>query len=315
MMNHALYAAVVVIWGTTWIALKYQVGVVAPEVSVALRFLLAAALLMAWCGLRRLPLRFTRRQHLFMAAQGLGLFCLNYIPFYWAAQWVTSGLLAVAFSSVIVFNILLGAVFLGHKVEPRVALGALVGLAGIGLVFWPELRGVDLTSPAALGVVLALAGTVAASCGMMISSRNQKGGLPVVQTNAFGMLYGGLATALYVTLAPGIHWSWDGRWEYAAALGYLALFGSVLAFGFYLTLLGRIGPARASYATVLFPVIALGISTLAEGYHWPPAAVAGMVLVVAGNVLVLARGRVKLPVPRPGAAAAAVSAPTQGEKA
>ena len=312
MVNHALYAAVVLIWGTTWIALKYQVGVVSPEVSVALRFLLAAALLMAWCGVRRLPMRFNGRQHAFMAAQGLGLFCLNYIPFYWAAQWLTSGLLAVAFSSVIVFNLLLGALFLGHRIEGRVALGAAVGLGGIALVFWPELQGVDLGSDTALGVGLALLGTIAASCGMMISSRNQRAGLPVLQTNAYGMLYGGLVTAAYVTLAPGVSWGWDGRMEYAVALGYLALFGSVLAFGFYLTLLGRIGPARASYASVLFPVIALGISTLLEGYHWPLVAVAGMILVLAGNVLVLTRGRLRLRLPgRPAPAAA----PVQGENA
>ncbi|MCA1940172.1 MAG: EamA family transporter [Caenispirillum bisanense] len=310
MVNQALYVAVVLIWGSTWIAVKYQVGVVAPEVSVALRFLLAAAMLMAWCGVRRLPMRFTGRQHLFMAAQGLGLFCLNYIPMYWAAQWLTSGLLAVAFSCVIVFNLFLGAVFLGHRIEPRVALGAVVGLAGIALVFWPELRGVDLTDRVTLGVALALLGTLAASGGMMISSRNQKSGLPVLQTNAFGMLYGGVATALYVTLAPGIDWAWDGRTEYAAALVYLALFGSVLGFGFYLTLLGRIGPARASYASVLFPVIALGISTVLEGYHWPPVAVAGMALVLAGNVLVLTRGKVKLPLP---AAPVAPVAAKQGD--
>lgn len=291
MMNHALYAAVVLIWGTTWIALKFQVGVVAPEVSVALRFLLAAAVLAAFCAVRRLPLRFTTRQHGRMALQGILLFSLNYIPFYWAAQWLTSGLLAVAFSSVIVFNIVLGAILLNQRIEPRVAVGAGIGLTGIALVFWPELRGADLSGETVLGVVLALAGTVAASLGMMVSGRNQKAGLPVIQTNAFGMLYGGLFTSAWITLAPGTAWAWDGRPEYALALLYLAVFGSVLAFGFYLTLLGRIGAARASYATVLFPVIALGISTVVEGYHWPPAAVAGMALVLAGNVLVLWRGR------------------------
>ena len=286
MTSVAIFFMTVLIWGSTWIAIKYQAGPVAPEVSVAYRFLGAAVLFFLWCGLRRLRLRFTLRDHLFMALQGLCLFCLNYIPLYWASKWLTSGLVAVAFSTVVLFSLLLGRLVHRKPIEPRVGVGAFCGVAGLGLVFWPELDGLVLSDLTFVAIGLALLGAFMGSSGTLVGSRNSKAGIPVVQVSAFGMLYGGLATAVYVTLSPE-SWAWDPAPAYGASLAYLILFGSVIGFWGFLTVVARLGPERASYIPVIFPVVALAISTLVEGYVWSPEAVTGLGLVLAGNFLAL----------------------------
>lgn len=286
MASVAIFLMTVLIWGSTWIAIKYQGGPVAPEVSVAYRFLGAALVLFLWCGLRQLRLRFCLRDHLFLALQGLCLFCLNYIPLYWASKWLTSGLVAVAFSTVVIFSLLLGRLVHRNPIEPRVGLGACCGVGGLGLIFWPELNGLVLSDLTLIAIGLALLGAFMGSSGTLVGSRNSKAGIPVVQASAFGMLYGGLATAAYVTLSP-LEWAWDPAPSYSASLAYLIYFGSVIGFWGFLTVVARMGPERASYIPVLFPVVALAISTLVEGYVWSAEAAIGLALVLSGNFMVL----------------------------
>jgi drug/metabolite transporter (DMT)-like permease len=288
MLTHSvtLYFAAVFIWGSTWYAIKFQLGSVPPELSVAYRFALAALILFIWCGLRGLPLRFDRREHLWMALQGLMLFCLNYLIFYWATAELTSGLIAVIFSTIVLMNILNSALFFRKPVDASMVIGALVGLLGITLVFWPEVASLQQNGGALKGLLLSLLGTFIASLGNMLSARNQQRRLPVIQSNAFGMAYGALILFLYALLR-GVDLVYEMSLSYNLSLLYLALFGSVLAFGSYLTLLGRIGPEKAAYATVLFPLVALGISTLFENYHWSLMAGGGVAMVVLGNVLII----------------------------
>ncbi len=295
MLTHSvsLYFAAVFIWGSTWYAIKFQLGAVPPELSVAYRFTLAALILFVWCLLRGLPLRFERREHLWMALQGLMLFCLNYLIFYWATAELTSGLIAVIFSTIVLMNIVNSALFFRKPVNASMVVGALIGLWGITLVFWPEVANLQHNSGALKGLVLSLLGTFIASLGNIISARNQRRRLPVIQSNAYGMAYGALILFLYA-LFQGVALVYEPTLAYNLSLLYLALFGSVLAFGSYLTLLGRIGPEKAAYATVLFPLVALGISTLFENYHWSLMAAAGVALVVAGNVLIIMPRRLLL---------------------
>lgn len=303
MSNSLLYGTAVLIWGSTWLAIRFQLGEVAVEWSVAYRFTLAALLLVGYCRWRQLPLRFSLRDHAFLALLGLFLFSLNYLTLYLATTHLTSGLVAVVHSTIIVMNIVNGALLLGAPVRPRVVAGAGLGLAGIALVFGTELVHPGL-SGAWTGLGLALLGTLFASLGNMVAVRNQRQGLPVIQGNAVGMAYGALfmfAAAAATGRPPTFDWSP----AYLASLAYLAVFGSVIAFGCYLTLLGRIGADRAAYATVLFPLVALTLSWLFEGYRWSPAVLAGLGLVVLGNVLVLVRlpalGRRRpAPCPEPG---------------
>jgi len=288
MLKHTvtLYLSTVFIWGSTFFAIKFQLGEVPTEVSVAYRFALATLILMVWCWLRGLPMRFGFRQHLWMLAQGLTLFGFNYLVVYWATSDLTSGLIAVVFSTIVLMNIANGALFFGKRTTVSVLAGALIGLVGICFVFLPELSGLEVDGTTLKGMLLSLLGTFIASLGNMVSTRNQQANLPVVQTNAYGMAYGSAALAV-IALIQGVPFNYEPTLAYTSSLLYLALFGSVLAFGSFLTLLGRIGAERAAYAMVLFPIVALGISTLFEGYQWSLEAVFGVTLVLIGNILII----------------------------
>ncbi|HEX6957015.1 MAG TPA: DMT family transporter [Ferrovibrio sp.] len=288
MQTLLLYLGIVIIWGTTWLPVKLQLGVVAPEVSVAYRFWLAAALLFAWCLIRRLPLRFSLSQHRGIALLGLCFFSTNFVLIYHGSNFLPSGLVAVVFSMMVVMNIVNGVIFLGRPFDRRVALGAAFGLAGISTIFWTDIVAFDPSSGASLGLLLCLLGTYSASLGNIASAKNQAKGLPVLQVNAWGMAYGALFVTLFALIA-GRPFGFDAAPVYAGSLLYLAVVGSILGFGCYLTLLGRIGPERAAYSSVLYPIVALAISTVAEDYHWTPRVFAGLALILLGNLLVLAR--------------------------
>jgi len=286
MQNTFLYLVTVFIWGSTWLAITYQLGVVPPEWSVAYRFFLAAALLFIYSKLRGLQLRFTLREQFFIALQGLLLFSANYILVYYSELHITSGMVSVLFSSIIVFNVFFGALLLHSPVRGRVLLGSLVGISGLAQIFWPEMQGLDLQGTRLLGLGLALLSALSASLGNIVSARNQQNHLPVIQTNAYGMLYGAILTSM-VALLRGAPLAFDGSIGYLVSLSYLALFGSVIAFGSYLTLLGRIGADRAAYVTVLFPVIALLLSALFENLQLDWVQFSGFALVILGNGLVV----------------------------
>jgi drug/metabolite transporter (DMT)-like permease len=296
MNNLLLYLATVAIWGSSWIGIKLQLGVVPPELSVLYRFIVAAALLLAWCRLRRLNLRFTWRQHVAMAMVGLPLFSLNYVIFYVATAYLTSGLVAVTFSTILIMNILFGALLIGSPIRPRVALGALFGLAGLSLVFWQDLAAFDTGSDGLIGLGLSLIATALASLGNVASARNQKAGIPVMQGNAIGMAYGALCT-LIVILLRGTPFVFDPSPLYVGGVLYLAIVATIIGFGCYLTLLGRIGADRAAYTSVVFPLVALCLSTIFEGFEWTKPALAGVGLIVAGNVIVLAKIGRRSPAP------------------
>jgi drug/metabolite transporter (DMT)-like permease len=288
MYNLFLYLITVLIWGLTWVAIKFQLGVVAPEVSITYRFILASAILFIFSLSRRLPLKFAWRSHLFFALQGFFLFSLNYILVYNAEIYLSSGLVAIIFSTIVLFNVLFGALFLGNPIRFQVVLGAVIGLIGLTLVFGLELLSFDLADQVMLGIVLSILAVISASLGNIVSAHNQRNELPVVQTNAFGMAYGALFMLL-LALVRGAAFNFDPSPSYLMGLLYLSIFGSVIAFGCYLTLLGRIGPDRAAYVSVLFPIIALIVSTMYEGLSWNLSQFMGAGLVLLGNVMVLSK--------------------------
>lgn len=250
------------------------------------RFTLAATLLMAWCIIKRLNMRFTLREHGFMALQGTLLFSINYWLFYLAELHITSGLAAVIFSTIVVMNMVNGNLFLKVPFDPKVIAGGTLGLTGIIFVFKPELSSFHLADSGIKGMVLCLIATYCASLGNIISARNQKNGLPIIQSNAYGMAYGTILM-LAVALIKGKQFAFILSTSYVTALIYLAVFGSIVAFGCYLTLIGRIGADRAAYATLLFPIVALLISTVWENYHWSHEAFLGVILILFGNLLMV----------------------------
>jgi drug/metabolite transporter (DMT)-like permease len=285
-----LYLSTILIWGTTWIAIKYQLGEVAPIVSIAHRFALAAVVMLLISLPRWRQLRLSGRDHLFVLLQGLTMFSTNYVFVYASAAQLTSGLIAVMFSTMVILSSLNGALFLRRPIERSVLLGAALGLLGMGAIFLPEFRAAGWSMATAHGLLLCVVGTLFASIGNVIAARNHLQQLPVLACNTWGMCYGSAALYLVAllrgdTLAP----AWNT--EYLASLLYLSLFGSVLAFWAYVTLIGRIGPDRASYTSLLFPLVALLVSTALEGYVWTPYAVLGLTLVLLGNWVAMRRPR------------------------
>jgi drug/metabolite transporter (DMT)-like permease len=286
MSSLGLYLTSVLIWGSTWLAITFQFGTVPPAVSVVYRFSLAGLILLAWARLKGVRLRFSPSEHLWMALQGFLLFGINYLCVYLAETEITSGLVAVAFSLLVILNIVGARIFFGTPLKSSTLLGAMLGIGGIVLVFLPEMgRGTGGGNPA-FGIAFALGGAVTASLGNIVAYRNHGRGLPVVQMNAFGMLYGALLVALFalVTRQPFL-FDWSPR--YLLSLAYLALFGSILAFGAFLVLLGQIGADRAGYVTVAIPIVALLFSALFEGLRWRGSLLLGILLCLAGNVVVL----------------------------
>jgi drug/metabolite transporter (DMT)-like permease len=286
MSNMLLYAITVLIWGSTWFAIEFQLGVVAPEVSIVYRYVGASALLFAWSRYRGLNLAFSLRQHGWFVLLGIFLFGLNYVLAYRAQVYITSALTAIAFTSIVWMNIINARLFFGVRSGGRVLLGATLGIAGILTLFAPQVAELTLTDSVFFGCLLSVCGALVASFGNMISQGAQKRALPVIQSNAWGMFYGALMTAI-IAIAQGQSFIFEWTLGYVVSLAYLTIFGSIIAFGAYLTLLGRIGAHKSGYAMVLFPVVALILSTLFEGLQLTATTVIGTALVLAGNLFVL----------------------------
>jgi drug/metabolite transporter (DMT)-like permease len=274
------------IWGSTWLAIKYQLGNVAPEVSIAYRFAVASIALLVFCLSTRRSLRFSLREHGYLAALGVTLMGINYISIYWSERFVTSGLVAVVFSTIVFMNPVGMRLAFGTPLSGRTLVAATLGVGGVALLFLPELDQATRGGSAGYGVAFALGATVIACCGNMIAIRNHKAGIPTFPGTAWGMAYGSL-TAAIAAAVQGVPWTLDTSASYLLSLTYLSVFGSVIAFGAYLTLLNRVGGGPASFVGIATPVIALALSTLFEGYRWTWIAALGVVLAVTGNWLAL----------------------------
>ncbi len=282
MQSTLLYLATVLIWGSSWLAITYQIGDVDALVSVAHRMLLATFFCGLITALKEGFASLNRGDHFRIFVQGLCLFSCNYLFIYAATVDLSSGLVAVVFSTMVLLNALGGAAFLGNKLSGAVIVGGVLGLFGMGLLFLPELETLSLEDPRLRALGLCFLGTLCASLGNMLAATNIKRGLPVLTCNSWGMLYGTIT--LYVAaLVLGVTIELPMNTSYLGSLVYLSLFATVLAFWAYISLIGRIGPDRAAYSTLLFPIVALLISSVFESYQWSLYAVAGLALVLAGN--------------------------------
>ena len=291
-LDYALYAATVLAWSFSWYALAVQTRSSVPvEVSLAYRFGLAALIMFAWVAWSGRSARFSARHHAVFAGMGVCIFSMNFNLFYHGSAYLVSGLLAVVFSLASVVNI--GLAWLASREKPSgaVLLGAVLGISGIALLFAPtlETQAGTFDRGALFGLALCVCGTLFFCTGNQLSARLQRERVPVVSASAWGMLYGTLVSAL-LALARGQTFTFEANWPYVSSLLWLAIVSTVIAFASYLTLIGRIGAGRAGYATVIFPIVALLVSTVLEGYQWTALALAGLALALIGNVFVI-RGR------------------------
>lgn len=291
LQNTTLFLLPAFIWGSTWFVIKFQLGIVDPIFSVAYRFFIAGFFLMLISAIRKLNLKFSFREHLFFALQGLCLFGINYWLVYMAELTLTSGLVAVIFSLIVFTNMIFSALILKTKITIQIFVGGILAISGTILIFKKEFSDISGESAIVFALVICFVSLIFASLGNVISGYNQKNKLPVVQTNAYGMLYGALVL-LVIGLLKGARLTFDTSISYVASISYLAIFGSVIAFTAYLSLLGKIGPSRASYVVVIVPILAMILSTIFEDYEWQRSALVGMPILILGNLV--AMNKIKL---------------------
>lgn len=283
-----LYATAVLIWGSTWIAITFQLGPVAEEVSVAYRFGLASIVLFVYAAMTGRRLQIPLASYGFVALMGVLMYSGSYMIVYHATSYVTSGLVATIFSLIVVSNAFFERMFFRRPLEGRMMLASVLGISGVAFLFWPEVASFGLENRAIVGVVLTMGAVVLASLGNMAAIVNTARKLPVMAVNAHAMAWGSV-TSVAIALLMGRPINFSFEPAYVFSLFYLAVFGSAIAFGAYLELLRLIGSARAAYTSVLFPIVALIISTFFENYQWSGPAVAGIALIVAGNWLALTK--------------------------
>ena len=287
-MNAFLYFVVLLAWGSSWFAISFQLGEVAPQVSIAWRFLMASIILFIWCYLRGLRLSFPWRDHTSWILLGFFLFCINYICAYFGTFYLASGLICLIFSTLTLFTVFNGFIFFKKPIRLPILIGAIVGIAGLSIIFSNEISNTDwsLDSGVVKGFLWMLLATFFASIGMLLSGQFQARKMPLVQSNAYSMLYGSIILILYISLSD-VRFSFDSSFSYVLSLVYLAIVASVIGFGVYLKLVGNIGADKASYVNIFTPTIALLLSTLFENYHWSWIGVIGVLLIIVGNVIVL----------------------------
>ena len=287
-MNALLYFVVLLAWGSSWFAISFQLGDVAPQVSIVWRFLLASIILFIWCYFRGLKLTFPWRDHLSWLLLGFFLFCVNYICAYFGTFYLASGLVCLIFSTLTLFTVFNGFVFFKKPIRLPILIGAVVGIAGLSVIFSNEISSADwsLESGVVKGFLWMLLATFFASIGMLLSGQFQARKMPLVQSNAFSMLYGSLILVFYIAVSD-VSFSFNTSYSYIISLVYLALIASVIGFGVYLKLVGNIGADKASYLNIFTPTIALLLSTLFENYEWSWVGLIGVLLIIIGNIIVL----------------------------
>jgi len=287
-MNVFLYFIVLIAWGSSWLGISFQLGDVAPQVSIVWRFLLASLLLFLWCYFRGLRLSFPWRDHASWLLLGFFLFCINYICAYFGTFYLASGLICLIFSTLTLFTVFNGFIFFKKPIRLPILIGAMVGIAGLSIIFSNEISNTEwsLSSGVVKGFLWMLFATFFASIGMLLSGQFQARRMPLVQSNAFSMLYGSSILILYISLSD-VSFSFDTSYSYMLSLIYLAVVASVIGFGVYLKLVGNIGADKASYVNIFTPTIALLLSTLFENYQWSWIGVIGVLLIIVGNVIVL----------------------------
>lgn len=281
------FITVTLIWGSTWLVIRDQLGVVPPSWSVAYRFALAGLAMLALALWRRDSLRLEPRALVFVAAVGVAQFVLNFNFVYRAEAYIASGLVAVIFALLIVPNALLARLFFGQRVTRRFLAGSAVAIAGVALLFVHELRA-DAADPhrTLIGIGFTLLGVLSASVSNVMQSSATARAMPMTTMLAWGMLFGAALDAVWAwaTAGPPV---FDWRASYIAGLLYLALAASALAFTLYFGVIRAVGPAVAAYSGVLVPIIAMLLSTAFEGYRWSLLAGGGGVLALAGLVIAL----------------------------
>jgi len=268
---------------------------------VAYRFLIAGCILLSYCAVRKIKLRFSMRQHFAFIMLALSAFSINYFGTYYSEIYLPSGIVAVLFATIPFWNILNAHLFLDQKPQPAVVFGAMVGICGVVILFYKDIFAIAPSLSTLKGLAFGGFGALVASLGNIVSAHNTRRGIGIVQANAFGMFYGGFIS-LTIGLFTDGKLSFQLNGPYVLSLLYLSIFGSIVAFGAYFSLIKLMGPAKASYSSVVIPVVALVLSTIFEKFEWTAPAIAGVLVILGGNIAVMWKKRIPRPQPIAGEA-------------
>ena len=285
------------IWGSTWIVIRGQLGTVAPQWSVAYRFIISAVAMAIVAWFKGEDLRLGRKGLLAAAFLGFTQFCINFDAVYLAEQHITSGVVATVFALLLIPSSLLAWAFLGQRPSARFAGSSAVAVIGIALLFANELRAHAASARAVgAGIALTFVGMLGASTANVLQARPEIRRFPLFALLAWCMAAGAIIDAIiaFVTAGPP---TIDSRASYWAGLLYLALAASVLTFSLYYPVIRRIGPGKTAYSSVIVPIIAMGFSTWLEHYRWTPLAIGGAILALGGMAGALSRGRIRIAAP------------------
>jgi drug/metabolite transporter (DMT)-like permease len=280
------FLTVVLIWGTTWIVIKFQLGTVNPSWSVTYRFATGGVALLAWCALKGLPLTVPRHALPFLVLLGLFQFVMNFNFVYRSELYIPSGIPAVAFALLMVPNAILAWLFLGRKISGRFALGSALGILGVGLLFAQQLSLPGTRAETMLGLSLVVAGILSASIANVMQASPKALTFPPITGLGWAMLIGASINAVIATAIAGPP-QIDPAPSYWLGFLYLGVVASAVAFALYFDLVRQMGPAEAAWTGVLIPIIAMAISTVVEDFRWTGMAVAGCVLALVGMVIAL----------------------------
>ena len=281
-----LFIATLLCWGPTWYVIKFQLGIVDPMVSVFYRFFLASLIILLACVIKKLPLKFSLKEHFYIAVLGILLFNINYVIFYLSTQYLISGFVALCFSSILFMNVINNIIF--HKTLPNIKtiLGGAIGTMGLIFIFFDEISNFTFSNMTSYGIFLGIIATYFASLGNLVSTHTSKINLPVVPVTGYGMLYGSI-TLLIFLLITKTPFNFEYSLKYNLSLVYLSVFGSVFGFSLYLSLIKKIGSNDAAYVAIIMPLIALLVSTLFEELMWNVNLVIGAIMIIFGNILIL----------------------------
>ena len=283
-----LFIATLLCWGPTWYIIKFQLGTVDPMVSVFYRFFLASVIILLFCIYKKINLRFSIKEHFFIAVLGIFLFNINYVIFYLSTQYLISGFVALCFSSILFMNVINNIIF--HRSSPNIVtlIGGTIGTLGLIIIFYDEIISFEFSSGTSYGIFLGIIATYFASLGNLISAHTSKIKLEVIPVTGLGMFYGSISLVIYLILM-GNSFSFELSHQYIFSLIYLSIFGSVFGFSLYLTLIKKLGSNDAAYVAIIMPLMALVVSTFFEGLVWDLSLVLGAIMIVLGNIIILKR--------------------------
>ncbi|MGS2742304.1 DMT family transporter [Halomonas sp. LS-001] len=287
-MTIFLYFSCIMVWGTSWIAIQMQLGEVQILISILYRFIISALIILSSLIFLKKLQKTEPIDHFWFFGQGFCFFSLNFLCFYHATQYIPSGIVAIIFSTVLLFNSINRWIFLRQKTLKNEFYGMFFGVAGIILLFSREMAELTFGEDFLTGMLFALLGTMIFSFGNMISIRNSARGITPLTSNGYSMVYGALVLLLAV-FAIGTPFNFNFTYQYILSLLYLSIFASVLGFTIYLTLIDKIGINNAAYCMVAFPVVAMLISTIFEDFHWDATTFSGVGVIIFGNFLMLSK--------------------------